>query len=48
MVHHIVCWNFKEELSEEERIAAGNTIKEKTGIHTELCGRRHFHSGENQ
>ncbi|MCM1161545.1 MAG: Dabb family protein [Roseburia sp.] len=29
MVHHIVCWNFKEELSEEERITAGNTIKEK-------------------
>lgn len=29
MVHHIVCWNFKEELTEEERILAGNTIKEK-------------------
>lgn len=29
MVNHIVCWNFKEELSKEERIVAGNTIKEK-------------------
>ncbi|MBD5465847.1 MAG: Dabb family protein [Lachnospiraceae bacterium] len=29
MVHHIVCWNFKEELSKEERIIAGNQIKEK-------------------
>ena len=29
MVHHIVCWNFKEELSKEERIIAGKKIKEK-------------------
>ncbi|MBD5542822.1 MAG: Dabb family protein [Lachnospiraceae bacterium] len=29
MVHHIVCWNFKEELSEEERMIAGKNIKEK-------------------
>lgn len=29
MVNHIVCWNFKEELSKEEKIVAGNTIKEK-------------------
>lgn len=29
MVNHIVCWNFNKELSKEERIVAGNTIKEK-------------------
>lgn len=29
MVNHIVCWNFKQELSEAEQMIAGNTIKEK-------------------
>lgn len=29
MVHHIVCWNFKEELSLREKNEAAKTIKEK-------------------
>jgi len=29
MVHHIVCWNFNEELSETERKEAGSLIKQK-------------------
>lgn len=29
MVHHIVLWNLKEELNEEERKAAAASIKEK-------------------
>ena len=29
MVHHIVCWNFVEELSEKERQEAGMLIKQK-------------------
>ena len=29
MVHHIVCWNFNEELSDAEKKEAGTIIKQK-------------------
>ena len=29
MVHHIVCWNFQEQLSQQERQEAGALIKQK-------------------
>lgn len=35
MITHVVCWNFKEELSKEKRVQAGNRIKSEL---TELEG----------
>lgn len=29
MVHHIVCWNFKDELNDEQRKETGAAIKQK-------------------
>lgn len=39
MVNHIVCWNFKEELTEEERVQAGQKVRQNlTGLRGQIEG----------